>query len=85
MNNKNLFIYTGKEIKLNKSNLIVKVGESTLTSDQYEILEDTYKNNIKKGTASVQIRGAGDDFGGIKTVRFKIVTKGFQWFWRLLG
>lgn len=84
-NNKNLFTYTGQEIRIDKSNLTVKVGTDILTDDQYEILEDTYKNNINKGTASVQIRGVGTVYGGTATVKFKIGTKGFQWFWRLFG
>lgn len=84
-NQKNLFLYTGQEIRIDKSNLMVKVGSDILTDDQYEILEDTYKNNINKGTASVQIRGVGDIYGGTKTVKFKIGSKGFQWFWRLFG
>lgn len=83
--NKNLFTYTGQEIRIDKSNLTVKVGTDILTDDQYEILEDTYKNNINKGTASVQIRGVGTVYGGTATVKFKIGTKGFQWFWRLFG
>lgn len=83
MNNRNVFVYTGKEIRLDKNCLTVKVGKNTLTPDQYEILDDSYKNNIKKGTASVQIRGTGEYYGGIKTIRFQIGSKGFQWFWRL--
>lgn len=84
-NNRNLFLYTGQEICIDKSNLVVKVGTEVLSDDQYEILEDTYKNNINKGTASVQIRGVGNLYGGTATVKFKIGTKGFQWFWRLFG
>lgn len=84
-NNKNLFSYTGQEIRIDKSNLIVKVGTDVLSDDQYEILEDSYKNNINKGTASVQIKGVGNLYGGTATVKFKIGTKGFRWFWRLLG
>lgn len=84
-NNINLFSYTGQEIRIDKSNLIVKVGTEILADDQYEILEDTYKNNINKGTASVQIRGVGTTYGGTATVKFKIGSKGFQWIWRLLG
>lgn len=84
-NQKNLFLYTGQEIHIDKSNLIVKVGTDILANDQYEILEDTYKNNINKGTASVQIRGVGNIYGGTTTVKFKIGSKGFQWFWRLFG
>lgn len=81
--NKNLFPYTGQEIHIDKSNLIVKVGTDVLSNDQYEILEGTYKNNINKGTASVQIKGVGNLYGGTATVKFKIGTKGFRWFWRL--
>lgn len=84
-NNKNLFPYTGQEIRIDKRNLIVKVGTDVLSDNQYEIVEETYKNNINKGTASVQIRGVGNTYGGTATVKFKIGTKGFQWFWRLFG
>ena len=83
-NNTNLFPYTGQAIRLDKSNLIVKVGKEVLSEDQYEILEDTYKNNVGKGTASVQIKGVGN-YGGTATVKFKIGTKGFQWVKRLFG
>lgn len=81
-NNANLFSYTGQAIRLDKSNLVVKVGIDLLSDDQYEILEDTYKNNVAKGTASVQIRGVGD-YSGTATVKFKIGTKSFQWIKRL--
>lgn len=84
-NYKNLFLYTGQEIRIDKRNLIVKVGTEVLSDDQYEILEDTYKNNINKGTASVQIKGVGNIYGDTATVKFKIGAKGFQWFWRLFG
>ncbi|MBD5484428.1 MAG: BspA family leucine-rich repeat surface protein, partial [Lachnospiraceae bacterium] len=83
-NNTNLFPYTGQAIRLDKSNLIVKVGKEVLSEDQYEILEDTYKNNVGKGTASVQIKGVRN-YGGTATVKFKIGTKGFQWVKRLFG
>lgn len=81
MSNKNLFAYTGKPIKIEKKNLIVKVGGVELTEDQYEILNDTYKNNLNKGTGTVQIKGVGD-YGGIATVKFKIGAKNFRWFFR---
>lgn len=84
-NNKNLFLYTGQEIRIDKSCLTVKVGADVIPDDQYEILEDTYKNNINKGTASVQIKGVGNIYGGTATVKFKIGARGFQWFWRLFG
>lgn len=75
------FEYTGKEICLTKNDLqITPKGESQPT-DSYEILADTYKNNTKKGTASVQIRGTGD-YGGILTVKYKIKVRGFSWWFR---
>lgn len=40
-----------------------------------------YGNNTKKGTAKLYIEGIGD-FGGTKTVNFKIKTKIFQWWWQ---
>lgn len=43
--------------------------EEALDSGDYEIIE--YINNIKTGNASVTIHGLGD-FGGTKTIKFKI-------------
>ena len=74
-------IYTGKEIKLNKDAITVKIGQFYLSDLDYEIVEGSYKNNIKKGTASVTIRGVGN-YGGSKTVKFTIKPKGFLWWWR---
>jgi hypothetical protein len=34
-----------------------------------------YKNNTKKGTATMTICGIGDTYGGTKVVKFKIVAK----------
>ena len=65
--------YTGKAVVLKEDELYLtlKVDGSTyvLTSADYEIV--SYTNNIKKGTASLTIRGKGD-FGGTKTIKFKI-------------
>ena len=63
--------YTGEKITLSKGDLEVKMGAITLESDQYEILEDSYVNNLKKGTAKVTIKGKGE-YGGTKTISFKI-------------
>ncbi|MCH5249897.1 MAG: hypothetical protein J1E98_08185 [Lachnospiraceae bacterium] len=69
--------YTGKAITLNKSQITsVKVKGEELNSDQYEIVEGSYKNNIKKGTASVTIKGLGK-YGGTVTAKFKIKAKSF--------
>lgn len=73
--------YSGREIILDKSQLTVKVGRNTLSPGDYEIVEDSYRNNVKKGTASVIIRGTGN-YGGTKTVKFKIRAKNMFWWWR---
>ncbi|MDE7479215.1 MAG: hypothetical protein K2M91_14985, partial [Lachnospiraceae bacterium] len=70
--------YTGNEITLEKSQITVKLSGVTLKPEDYEIIR--YDNNVKKGKASVTIKGNGN-YGGIKTVKFTIGTKGFAW-WR---
>ena len=75
----NKFIYTGEKIVLNESNTKVKIKNVELIlGKDYEILEKTYQNNIKKGTAKVTIQGIGN-YGGTKTISFKIQTKKFEW------
>ena len=77
--------YTGKEIKLAKSDIHIYAT----TADQknkkelpqkdscFEILEEEYKNNTKAGTAKVTLRGMGE-YGGTKTYSFKIEKKKYQ-------
>ena len=77
-------IYTGKAITLDKtdaSQLLVKVNGKKVEPDQFEIVAGSYTNNVKKGTASVTIRGV-DNYGGTKKVSFRIKAKGFLWWWR---
>ena len=77
-------VYTGSEIQLQPADITVKLGKETLAfGEEYEIVPGSYRNNTKKGTASVTIRGVGK-YGGEKTVKFKITAKKFVWFWRLL-
>lgn len=71
-------IYTGKEIKLDKNVISVTCGKQKLLNTDYEITG--YQNNIAKGTAKVTIKGMGN-YGGTKTVTFKIQSKKFSW-WR---
>ena len=47
----------------------------------YEIDTLSYENNLQKGTAKVIIKGLGN-YGGQKTVKFKIAAKKMLWFWR---
>lgn len=76
-------IYSGSPIILTKEEITLKVGKDTLTSDDFEIVEGSYKNNVKKGTASLTIKGVGN-YGGTKTVNFAIKAKTFIWWWRYL-
>lgn len=77
--------YTGKAIALDKDSVTVRIGTETLTyGTDYEIAENSYVNNVKKGTASVTIVGKGN-YGGAKTVKFRITARKFSWFWRLFG
>ncbi len=72
-------IYTGSEIRPDKDQIEIKIGKTILADTDYEIVD--YKNNIKKGTATIVVRGTGD-YGGTKKATFKIAAKGFKWWWR---
>lgn len=72
-------VYTGDEIRPDKSRMTVKISGTVLEPDDYEIVR--YDNNVKKENASVTIRGQGN-YGGTKTVRFTIGAKGFSWWWK---
>lgn len=75
--------YTGREITLKSDDVTVKVdGILLIYGEDYEIIEGSYSNHIKKGKATVRIKGKGN-YGGIKTAEFKITAKQFVWFWRM--
>ncbi|MBR3607224.1 MAG: hypothetical protein IKL51_06590, partial [Lachnospiraceae bacterium] len=69
--------FTGQEIII-QGNDFTKAEISKLPplgyGSDYEIIEGSYKNNIKKGTASVMLRGI-NTYYGTKTVSFKIIPK----------
>lgn len=73
--------YTGREITPDQSQFTVKIKGKRVPDDQWEIVPGSYKNNVKKGTASVTIRGV-DNYGGTRRVKFTIRAKGFLWWWR---
>ena len=75
---KKKYYYTGENILLTKDDLVVKVGGKTLTADQYEIVESSYQDNLKKGTAKVTLKGKGE-YGGTKTISFKIYSQTMVW------
>lgn len=64
--------YTGSAVKPDKSQFEVKLGEKTLQPEDYTITG--YTNNVRKGSASVTIRGEGQ-YGGTKTVKFAISSQ----------
>ncbi len=77
--------YTGFEITFVhtsdtfKEEFVIKDGSNTLEYGiDYIILEDTYKNNVKTGRATVKIKGIGK-YCGTKTVGFKIDSKKIIW------
>lgn len=69
-------IYTGAEIRPGQDVLQVKMRGISLWETDYEIVG--YRNNIKKGKASVTIKGIGN-YGGTKTVQFTIRPKVLFW------
>lgn len=75
--------YTGKAIKLDTITdpqvVYVEVNGTPLKPEEFEIVESSYSNNINKGKAKVTIRGLGN-YGGTKTVTFKIKGKGLGLF-----
>ncbi|MCD8039025.1 MAG: hypothetical protein LUE96_08075 [Lachnospiraceae bacterium] len=66
--------YTGSAVTLEKDDFTTfTLGGTPLTlGTDYEIV--SYTNNVKKGTASVTVRGI-NSCGGMKTVKFKIGAK----------
>lgn len=59
--------YTGKEIRLCEKDIVVKDGETILRpSVDYKIMPDSYRNNLKRGEASVNIRLYNDYSGFYK-------------------
>ncbi len=74
--------FTGSAVTLKPEDITVKIGSNTLVYGRdFTIDPDSYRNNVKKGTASVTIKGMGD-YGGTKTVKFKITAKKITWYWR---
>lgn len=71
-NLKNGLDYTGKARYIKKSDLVVRFGKNTLTANDYDIVN--YQNNIKKGKATITIKGKGN-YGGTKKYTFKINPK----------
>ena len=81
--------YTGKAVELTAADFVNEDGSSKVTiggeslvyGKDFEIVPGSYKNNVKKGTATVTIRGCGE-YGGTKTVKFSVGARSL-WFWWL--
>ncbi len=67
--------YSGKPIEISKDDIKVILNGKTLSKYDYEIVG--YTSNIKKGTGTITLRGTGD-YGGYKTVQFKILSYQFK-------
>jgi hypothetical protein len=72
-------VYTGYEVKLSAEDLTEKlyiteggVRKYLVTGRDFEVL--CYSSNVKKGTAKVTLKGKAPDFGGTKTLTFKITA-----------
>lgn len=61
--------YTGRSIRLQKSQIQITFKGVPLGINDYEIVG--YENNVNQGNAKITIRGVGG-YGGTKTVTFKI-------------
>ncbi len=75
--------YTGSPVTLSEDDILsIKSGKNELDlklGTDYEIV--SYTNNIRKGTAKVTFHGKGD-YGGEKTVTFKIDPRNIEYYWQ---
>ena len=75
--------YTGLPVTLAKDDIInIKAGNKVLDlafEEDYEIIG--YTNNIKTGIGKVIFRGIGE-YGGVKTVNFKICQRSITEYWQ---
>ena len=72
--------YTGKELELSEEDFSKAVykGVEMVYGRDYEIVPGSYENNLKNGNAKVVLEGKGQ-FGGRKTVVFKINSREIAW------
>ena len=75
--------WTGERVVLDADDIRITIGKEKtvlVLGKDYEIIEDSYINNMNKGTAKVTIRGI-NGYGGCKTVSFKIVQRNLTHWW----
>lgn len=68
--------FTGKPVEPMKKDISVKFGKTEMSKTDYEIVG--YSNNNSTGTGKITLRGVGN-YGGEKTVSFKISAKSFMY------
>jgi secreted trypsin-like serine protease len=82
--------YTGDPVTITEQSqfkegkVYIKIGKDTqvLTlGKDIEVKPGSYVKNVNRGTAKVTFRGIGD-FGGTKTVSFKIGARSLSDFWK---
>jgi hypothetical protein len=70
--------YTGQECLPTKADIVVTVGKTRLTDDDYDIETDG-SDITNVGKRTFKIVGKGNNYGGVKSVSFKIKQKSFLW------
>lgn len=82
--------YTGQPVtitdqsRFKPNKVYIKVGnekKELILGKDIEVVPNSYVKNVNKGTAKVTFRGI-NDFGGTKTVSYKIGTRSIADFWK---
>lgn len=74
--------FTKSELKNGKEVLELYIEDTDENTANIEVVPGSYVSNVKKGTAKVTLRGReGTDFGGTKTVTFKIGERSISYWW----
>ena len=77
--------YTGSPVVLTSDDITVTLkvagtNQTLVYGSDYEIVSDSYSNNVAKGTARVEIRAKESAiYGGSKVVAFKITSRQFNY------
>ena len=83
-------LYTGNAILITDQSqfkvgkVFIKIGnqkKELILGQDIEVVPGSYVKNVNKGTAKVTFRGI-NDFGGTKTVSFKIGARSITDFWK---
>lgn len=78
---KKQYAYTGEAIEIKPEDITVTLAGEALAPGEF-VIDPATNNNKAKGRASITIKGAGEIYGGSKTVAFTIAPRGFSWCWR---